>query len=909
MKTRMQMRKFAAMSWGKAKFSLIVSLLMLGVASVDAQTCKTVVAGSDFSPIAKGDDYWSHDFNGVKQVGMSGNSFSTPATYDANGKLYTGKNADQFVYCLTDDPLKLDIDSTHFKSAKEMGITGGCMVIKYGDVGQCTPLLAYNIPGLIPGSEYKVTLKMASLLSPSDWLKCIGEWGQSTFMLVESPNASGESASKAKANFIFTYEDFPQTFQTLTLSGTVPASGKIVPTLISGYNGNNDCQVLVISDIEVQGCFNPHIASSMGQDVCKGEQTVLQLDKKYPAKKYDWQKKEGGAWKSVGSNESYMVEMLEDGIYRCIVDDQISNELDLKAITCCEVDGKPASRKTILWEDFGHFPTARTYVDRDGNESTIPAENAPMRTDVSFDIPENVFDPTGQVNDGYYAVVVPGENGYYGADGNAMTWMTGVTKDHTSSMTGVSDGGVLFINVNYNYKGKVFEATFPNICTGKEVYYETYIANMSGADNSPLVTLELEDEDGNNLLKDKPESEYKNIEASKGAGWVPIRGTVMLTGTGTKTITMRVIADCGTQCSNYAFWDKGNDLAIDDIIFRVCSPPSVSVYSDLSLFTQDTTICADAEINLQAPVSDLLNNFYGGEQKYLYQVSLDGGNTWSNIGDMRDKNSILINTSDYPEEKEMQFRVVVAKKEQLASLVADPNMVDMDDYCRSYALTDPYIVTRASNLDMGATYTDAACVGENVELPGVTVEEIASWEWTDESGAVLVELTSEASKRNYTIKKSAEEEIFYFVGYTKDGCKGKRKYVISPNPTAEFKVDIDEQCGKTIVTVSDLLPSTAEIVWTLDGTPRAETGSIEFAEGEKGLLSGQITGVANYCDSEVFEEEIKVKAIPSEELEAIDPFCEGSEDAKLPTSANNYTVTWTPDATNLASLTGKEEEY
>ncbi|MBR4840567.1 MAG: hypothetical protein IK005_08825, partial [Paludibacteraceae bacterium] len=911
MKTGIKIRNFISVPWRKTKWSLAVSLFMLGVASVDAQTCKTVVAGSDFSPISAGDDYWSHDFTGTKQEGMSGNSFSTAATYSGDGNQYTGKKATEFVYCLTDDPLKLDIDSTHFPSAKDLGIKGGCMVIKYANVEASTQLIAYNIPGLVPGSKYKVTLNMTSLLDTKAWNKCIGEWGQSTFMFVESPNSYGQSASETSENYVFSGAQLSRKMQTLTLEGTVPASGKIVPTLITGYNGNEDCQVILISDIEVQGCFNPHITSSMGQEVCKGEQTVLQLDKIYPAKKYEWQKKSGGSWTTVGTNESYMVEMKEDGTYRCIVEGQISNELEVKAITCCEVDGKPASRKTILWEDFGHFTTPRTYVDRDGNVSTIPTKNANMRTDVKFDIPENEFDPTGYINDGYYGVVVPGENGYYDANGQPMTWMAGVTKDHTNAMTGVSDGAVLFINVNYNYQGKVFEATFPNICTGKEVYYETYIANMSGLGNSPLVTLELVDENGKVL---NPQD--NNIEATGGAGWVPIRGSVMLDGTGTKTITMRVIADCGSKCNDYSFWDKGNDLAIDDIIFRVCSPPSISVYSDLSLFTQDTTICADAEINLQAPISELLNSFYGGNQRYLYQVSVDEGKTWKNIGSIRSTNSLVINTSDYPDEKVLQFRVVVATEAQLADLEADPNKVNMDDYCRSYALTDPYVVTRASNLEMGATFQGSACVGEEVELKGVTVEEVVSWEWTDESGTVLVDLTSDASKRNYTFKKSDKEETFYFVGYTADGCKGKRKYVVSPNPTATFKVSIDNQCGKTLVEVSELNPSTAKIEWMLDNTPRTETGSIEFIEGESGLLSGKISGIPNYCDSEVFEAEITVNPIPNEILAAIDPFCAGSKDAKLPESTKGYKVNWytskdkgTAAVTDLSTLDGSTTPY
>ena len=93
-------------------------------------------------------------------------------------------------------------------------------------------------------------------------------------------------------------------------------------------------------------------------------------------------------------------------------------------------------------------------------------------------MPSNDFDPNGQVNDGTYAIVVPTANGYNLGGNQFATWMSGVSSDHTSSVTGVDNGGAMFINVNLNYSGPVFEAQFDGICSGKEIFLAPYFHNL-----------------------------------------------------------------------------------------------------------------------------------------------------------------------------------------------------------------------------------------------------------------------------------------------------------------------------------------------------------------------------------------------------------------------------------------------
>lgn len=718
-------------------------MVLVAVPMLSQRASAAIVAGSDFEPTVYPGDSIPWDFPSAIQYGMSGNSFSSNATYSGNGENYRVAEDLDFVYCLTNNPSTLNED---YMEADEYM----CVVQYAGKMKEMTSFFSYKVNGLRPGSKFTVTIEYYVLNTETDTKKLFGYTYTPTvdFKACINPNeyGSNEAYDAGGGSVNVACKEF-QTKQTVTLKGVVAAGESTIDiNLLYGYNGKAEGIALGISNIIVDGTPDPKIASSQGLEACKGEQTLLSLDKDYNAKKYSWQHRVGGSWEEIGTSKNLLYEMSQDETFRCLVDGVESNELEVKAIVCCEMNGKPASRKTLLWETFGHFSDPHTYIDRDGNESTTPAAWPAYRADVSYDLPGNQFDDgsgakctsckaglvaDGAINDGFYAIVTPTANGYYTSQSIYQTanWMKAVTTDHTSLITGEKNGGALFINVDYFFTGVVFEAEFPNVCTGKTVFYETWIANLSGGTSTnPIVTVNIVDAETGELL-----AQEKDVEAVQGKGWYGIKGSFLLDGTGTKNVKLQVLSTNGSHStSNDSYWRNGNDLIIDDIKFMVCSPPSLEAYSDINTFAKDSTICSDMDFTVECPTSTLLNDFFGKNQKYLFQYSGDKGKNWKNISGLEADSKYVINTGDYAEDV-MQFRVIVATPDVLSDFLAQPNGADFEDNCRNYSITEPFTITRAGDLDFGATFNTAACQDDKVDLKAPAVAaELNSWWWTEE---------------------------------------------------------------------------------------------------------------------------------------------------------------------------------
>lgn len=874
-----------------------------------------VVAGTDFEPMVYPGDSIPWDLNSVKQYGMAGNSFSMNPTYSGDGANYRVKEDLDFVYCVTGNPSTLNPD---FMEADDYM----CVVQYAGAMKEMSSFFNYRISGLRMGTNFTITIDYYVLNTTADVRKYLGVNYDATvdFKVMINPNEWG-SNDNYKGVDVAT-NSF-QKKQQVTIKGVV-SDPVLELNLLYGYNGKGKGIAIGITEIKVDGTIDPKISSSQGIEACKGEQILLTLDREYNAKTYKWEvKHSGGSWQTLSTQKSTLYEMPspQNGdvteLFRCTVDGVVSNELEVKGITCCEVNGKPASRKTLLWETFGRFPGKHTYVDKDGNESTTPATWPPYRADLSYTIPQNDFDDgsghtcvrcgngntaSGQINDGYYAIVCPMESGAYYQDvaGNSIaTWMNGVSTDHTSLITGETNAGALFINVDYYFSGVVFEAEFHNICSGKQVFYETWVANLSNGLSDPIVSIKFFDENGDEI------EAINDFVVKANAGWLPLKGSFFIEGSGTHDVKMQLFSSCGSRCEDYSYWDKGNDLIIDDIKFMVCSPPSLEAYSDISTFAKDTTICADQPFTIESPVSTLLVDFFGGNHRFLFQYSGDGGSSWSNISGIESDNQYIINTADYPQDK-MQFRVVVATPDVLGTFLADPNLANYDDDCRNYSITKPFTITRAGSLDMGTDFKTSACKGETVNLKGFANPDLSSWKWTDESGTDLIPYSSTKTDMDYSFTLM-DETTLYFYGMTADGCVGRRKYTVAVNPTAEISFVLDTVCGKTLLTTT-VTPANATIEATLEGAAfTLSSGETEF--GATSLL-GELEATATatgYCKSLPATTTLIYKQIPEESLAKIDPFCEyingnmtkSSEATTAPTlpeSVNDYQVTWYSDA-------------
>ncbi|MBR4815344.1 MAG: hypothetical protein IKZ67_07765, partial [Paludibacteraceae bacterium] len=820
-------------------------------ASLWVDVSAAVIAATDFDAKVYPGDSIPWDLVSVKQEGVSGNTLTSNYTYSGDGKNYrTGRtgNIDK-VYCVTNNPSVLNPDYMEADDAM-------CVIQYAGHMEQLDPLFTYNFGGLKEGENFTITFECYYLNPPSTPTNYRDPLG---FVACITPNPVDEN----QATSLFTYKvssgDAPQveartgaTFHlasassqkkvTVTISGKATARDMALTLRIPSY-GAVEGYALGITSIKVEGTIDPIARSSQGKTVCEGEQTVLSLDRNYNASSYVWQRKVGNSWQDIGTSKSLIYEINNDETFQCLVDGVASNKLELKSIVCCvSEDGKPTSRQTLLWETFGRFNDGHTYVDKDGNVSTTPSTWTEYRQNVSYTIPSHGFDngvdlcspnctcnndKLGVVDDGYYAIVTPTPTGFPCKPehqyGGFVTWMNGVDADHTSEITGESRGGALAINVDAGYKGVVFEAEFPHICEGKDIFYEVFFANATGGtENSPMLTVKILDAVTGELL-----DEVADIEAKQGGGWTPLvndpdigtQKRFYLAGSGERTIKMQVLSTSGPD-NNPDYWKHGNDVIIDDIKFMVCSPPSLEAYSDINTLAKDSTICSETDFTIDAPITDLLENFFGHNEKFLFQYSGDMGQTWTNISGLMDVNEFKINTGDYSSNK-MQFRVVVATPDVLDAFLTEPNKADITNACRNYSITEPFTITRAGDLDLGAPVTTSACVNATVPLnapSSIDFTEVVAWGWTDEAGSAVVALSDDQDNLSYEIAhKSDEKEVYYFIAQTADGCNGKRKYEVDVKPTVDFTYDKVEECGVTTIKITSKTPSDAAFVWEYNG--------------------------------------------------------------------------------------------
>lgn len=829
---------------------LVASLLfmVLQASSPVAAQCPVLVGGSDFYDISHSDTLWNGDLNLIETIGPDGSKFTSALAHADSAQAFP--DPEQSVYAVTTNPHLLD--TTFVNIDKNMLVAG--IGAEEAEKLTNTKLISYKVGGIDKGSDFTIEF---DLYGVNDTLYGIGKTAKSwdPYEVTVGIDLDQYGASSCKTSKAYRVD--PGTMTHVVLKGTLaPTLDYIKLDIIAGYNYVNG-MAIGISNLRIQGCYKPHVTSSMGIEICAGEQALISLDKEYNADSYKWfSSTDGKSFKQVGTKKSLYEELKQTETtyyYYCLVNGVNSDTIKIKTITCCvDGEGNPMSRMDVFYDDFGYFDDWHTYTDAQGNTSTTPATWAPERANVTFDLsPTGMkFDPSGQINDNCYGVVVPSPTGYFqDISGNSRAeWMKGVASDHSSLVTGKSGGGALFMNVTQNYSDIIFTRQIDGLCTDKNIFFETYIANMSGGFD-PEVTINIKDAaTGKVLATDKK-------VATAGAGWIRVHIDEMQVSS--PSIVLEIVS---TGTGNSSYWEKGNDLIIDDIRFMVCSPPSVDIYSNLESFASDTVICANTDFTMGSQVSELLTSFFKGQQKYLFQQSLDG-KVWNNMGGITDKETYTFNTEEFPADTNF-FRVVVANADALQKFITDPSNADYDDKCRNYSISKPFKIMRAGAIDMGKDMELSACGGTELELNGSNDGTLVRWGWEDADGNVLVATTADADAKVY-VYKVTEDTKLTFIGYNKDNCMGKRKFTITKNSTVEFELADKKDCNLTTVSATGA-PASAVFKWIYDGNELEATGaSVEIDTTFADATLKAVATAKDYCESDTVSIDVTVRRTPA----------------------------------------------
>jgi chitodextrinase len=221
-------------------------------------------------------------------------------------------------------------------------------------------------------------------------------------------------------------------------------------------------------------------------------------------------------------------------------------------------------------------------------------------------------------SDGFYTITnaVPANS----------AWFTGAT-DHT----GNPNGYMAFFNADPVPSGEFYRQTVTNLCGGTTYEFATWVAsvlNINVLPNgiSPNITFKILDANSGVVL------------ATSNTGDIPNTGTMIwrqysllfTTPLGVNSVVL-VLSNNNVGGSSL----PGNDLVMDDITFRPCGPTTKASFSS-SVPLDSIAITSCSNVNLFGNIIGSFNS-----PNYQWQMSSDGGNSFSNIGGAVALNSVI----------------------------------------------------------------------------------------------------------------------------------------------------------------------------------------------------------------------------------------------------------------------------
>lgn len=441
----------------------------------------------------------------------------------------------------------------------------------------------------------------------------------------------------------------------------------------------------------------------------------------------------------------------------------------------------------------------------------------------------------GFPNDGFYTVT----NGSFG---NGFDWHQ--TEDHT---TGDTNGKCLVVNASA-FAGEFYRTTVSGLCESTTYEFSAWLLNLvianSFCDTTPTGTIpinvnfEIWDTTDTNLLAS---GNTGNIVETSMPNWEQY-SLVFQTNPGETSVILKMI--------NNGIGGCGNDLAIDDIIFKSCGD-FISIEDDAN--NNNITICSS-----ETPYSTTLTVTPDGSvfdsQFYQWQQSNDGI-SWADIaGETLNTIAITGITAN------AFYRAKVAES------VANVNVQSCNVTSEVFeVLLNPATVSTFSQVS-------SICLGETLAaLPSTSLEGVSG---------IWSPALNNTSTTTYTFTPFASQ------------CGTSATMTITVNAsTAPTFTQIPAICnGETLVA----LPTTSIEGFIGSWSPAIDnttTTAYTFTP-----FAGQCANNASMIIS------VDSEAIPT--FTQVPPICSGESLAALPTTSNEgITGTWSPALNNTTTTT------
>ncbi|MFT4154664.1 PKD domain-containing protein [Parafilimonas sp.] len=243
------------------------------------------------------------------------------------------------------------------------------------------------------------------------------------------------------------------------------------------------------------------------------------------------------------------------------------------------------------------------------------------------------YSSSGFPNDGYYTIA-------NSTSGLLSSWWS--TYDHDYQTTGATTGYMMVVNASLSVTDYFFKDTVTGLCAGTTYEFAAWILNLFSNGNTvyPNLTFNIYDASSGDVL-----GTYNtgNITGSTTAvDWEQYGFYFTAT---TNSVVLKIT-------NNKAGAAPGNDLALDDITFKPCGGTITSSVSDGTV-SKEICLGAANSVELVSSYSAATSN-----TQYQWQVSTDGGTTWSDISGAT---SSTYTVDDITEEGTYLYRLATAE--------------------------------------------------------------------------------------------------------------------------------------------------------------------------------------------------------------------------------------------------------
>lgn len=564
---------------------LTLFLLLLGInTAFAAPSCSTTFSKTNFAPKTTGASYY--DLDGITFSEGIYTDISCPLDYVENSTPGRGK------YTVSGNKLSI-----------------GC--VKEGN------LLSINIPNLKPGKVYSISITGNVRLRAKE--NDASEKHRTKFKL-----AAGNSSKyfeNNKGNWSATGPC------NMSLEFTA-SSDYVAATISTDYSG--DCYILDITEIKIIGCFDPTVTSANGNEICKGEENTYTAIGINGPLKWEYSTDNKATWKKLTdkTGNSVTADLQDEFFY--VRASNGTNKVEsnkIQTFICCSKTSANKDKHIIVYEEYFNLTNGqRRPLDNNARSQYDYSSRGPIGGDQSISGKEAEYAIVHKASDGGYWKSEP------------------VRQGNTVEKPGESDSNDGFLLVNCGKEKQDFFYYIVqqgNLCAESLYDFSVDITNVDNHEGqAPVNASILVYGKENNTLSSTPLLEIETGNLESGHDWETFTRSFNSGGYKEFRISVR---------NNYQGTEsdvKGNDIGIDNIVFRTCAP-EIQIFSpkeDGSLEYEEVVLECDRKIKLEAIATYDLTEFFSTPQ-YLFQISKDKVN-WTNVGSVQTTPSVEITVDD-----------------------------------------------------------------------------------------------------------------------------------------------------------------------------------------------------------------------------------------------------------------------